>query len=194
MLNLTTTAAFAVLGGALLAAEKASALPAIPPTAVIPMPGHVKADEKTDAEKLKDAQKRIEDLEKQVKRLTELLTGKRDDLGLAVPSDPGAVEEIKRLKDRIKTLEDDLKSLRTQTTLKPSVTPDAKPKGIVKVVNEYPVEISMVINEKSYRVAPNTKIEVEVPAGEFTYQLLQAGATTTRSLIKEKETVTLRIK
>ena len=64
----------------------------------------------------------------------------------------------------------------------------------MKVVNEYPVEISMVINDKSHRIAPGKVLEVKVPAGDFSYQLLQSGAAATRSAIKDKETVTLRIK
>jgi hypothetical protein len=199
MTKLTTAASFAILSGAMLAAEKAAALPPVAPSKLLPAPGVlVKADEKSDVEKLKTdltkANEKIADLERQVKKLTELLTGKKDDQG-PIPTEPGAVAEVARLKDRVKTLEDEIKALRAQTSLKPSVTaPEAKPKGTVKVVNEYPVEISIVVNDKSYRVAPNTKIDVEVPAGEFTYQLLQAGAAVTRSTIKEKETVTLRIK
>jgi hypothetical protein len=198
MLNLKHTAALAVLGGALFTAEqsRASALPPIPP--VLP-PGTVaaaqnKADPKQLKKDLDKANETIEKLEKQVKALTELLTGKKDDLGFVLPSDPGAVEEIKRLKNTIAEMDKELKALRTQTALRPAVVPEAKPKGIVRVVNEYPIEISIVVNEKSYRVAPQTKIEVEVPAGEFTYQLLQSGAAATRSSIKDKETVTLRIK
>lgn len=201
MLNLTTTAAVAVLGGAMLAFEKANVPPsAVPRPAIGAAPAvPLKADEKTDAEKLRTdlvaANKKIEDLEKQVKRLTELLSGKRDELGILVdPNAPGAAEEVKRLKDRVAALEKELTTLKTQTALKPAVVPEAKPKGTVKIVNEYPVEISMVINDKSYRVAPNTKLDVEIPAGDFTYQLLQSGAAATRSAIKEKETVTLRIK
>jgi hypothetical protein len=66
----------------------------------------------------------------------------------------------------------------------------------VKIINEYPVEIAMVINgaSPSYRVAPGTTLDVEVPAGDFTYQLLQSGAPATKSTIKDKETVKLRIK
>ena len=200
MMKLTTAASFAIFSGAVLAAELAAAPPVVPPSKVIPTPGTlVKADEKTDVERLKTdlktANEKITELEKQVKKLTELLTGKRDDVGLPIPTEPGAVEEMKRLKDKIVKLEDEIKSLKGQTSLRPGTgTPEAKPKGTVKVVNEYPVEISIVVNDKSYRVAPNTKLDVEVPAGEFTYQLLQAGATVTRSTIKEKETVTLRIK
>lgn len=203
MLN-TTRTAVALLSGALLAGE-AAALPALPPIKPPSVPAvPVRADD-PDVKKLKDdlteANKKIAALEKQVAKLTELLTGKRDELGLPLPSDPGAVARIKELQDTIEKLTKELNTLRTQTALKPNVPPEppkplpeAKPRGVVKVVNEYPVEISMVINEKSYRVAPNTKVEVEVPAGEFSYQLLQAGVASTRSVIKDKETVTLRIK
>ena len=203
MLN-TTRTSVALLGGALLAAE-ASAVPALPPVKPPAVPAvPVRADD-PDVKKLKDdlteANKKIAALEKELEKLRELVLGKKDKDGYRIESDPGAVEEIKRLKNTIDALTKELTALKTQTVQKPNVPPeppkplpDAKPRGTVKVVNEYPVEISMVINEKSYRVAPNTKVEVEVPAGEFTYQLLQAGVAATRSAIKYKETVTLRIK
>jgi hypothetical protein len=63
------------------------------------------------------------------------------------------------------------------------------------VVNEYPIQITIAINGTfSYKVAPSKSLEIDVPAGEFSYQLLEAGTASTRSTIKEKETVTLRIK
>jgi hypothetical protein len=134
-------------------------------------------------------------LEALVTKLNEQLNGRKDDKGFRLESDPGAVEEIKRLKNRIEDLERELKALRTQTSQRPAVVPNVPGKGIVKIINEYPIEITMVINEKStYRVAPNTTLEVEVPAGEFTYHLLQSGAPATRSVIKEREVVKLRIK
>lgn len=201
MLNLTTTAAAAVLGGALLAAEKASAAPVIPPAPMIAVPGAIqlKGDEKSDVEKLKTdlaaANEKIKKLEDQVKALTDLLTGKRDGIGiLADPTNPGAVEEVKRLKDKIASMQKEIDSLKTQTVLRPAAVPEVKPKGVVRIVNEYPVEISMVVNEKSYHIKPGAKLDVDVPAGDFTYQLLQSGAAATKSVIKDKETVTLRIK
>jgi hypothetical protein len=203
MLNITTSAAFAFLGGALLAAESAKALPPLSVPPALPVPSsNVRADE---PEKLKDlddaarkldaANKRIKDLERQLDKLTEALYGRKDPAGYPIPSDPGALEEIKRLKNRIEELNNELKKFQTQTALKPAVVPPVPAKGIVKIINDYPVEISMVINEKqTYRVAPNTTLEVEIPAGEFTYQLLQSGAAATRSVIKEREVVKLRIK
>jgi hypothetical protein len=198
MLHVSTTAAFAFLSGALFAAEQAKAMPpAIPPGALIPIPGTVRADDKADLEKLKKdleaSNKKVEELEKQVKKLTELLTGKREGGILVDPTAPGAVDDVKAMKDKIAALEKELAALKTQTALKPPIQPEAK-KGIVRVVNEYPVEITMLINEKTYRVAAGSKLEVEVPAGEFTYQLLQSGQPATKSVIKDKEPVTLRIK
>lgn len=202
MLHVSTTAAFAFLSGAMLAAEQAKAMPPVPPPGMlIPVPGTVRADDKADLDKLKKdleaSNKKIEELEKQVKKLTELLTGKKDDLGLPLnPNEPGTVADVKALKDKIAALEKELAAVKTQTALKPAIVPEAKPKGIVRIVNEYPIEITMLINDNktTYRVAPNSKLDVEVPAGDFTYQLLQSGAPATKSVIKDKETVTLRIK
>jgi len=201
---LKTTTTLAVFGAALLAAEQAKAFPPLPAPPVIPMPGTQVRDDKTEIETLKTnlaaANQEIAALKKRVDKLTELLSGKRDDLGFPVPTEPGAIEDVKELKNKIAKLEAELKALKTQTSLKPAIgtpgvgTPAQALRGIVKVVNDYPVEITMLINEKSYRVAPNTKVEVDVPAGEFTYQLLQSGAPPTKSVIKDKETVTLRIK
>jgi len=200
MMNLTTTAAAAVLGGALLAAEKASSAPVFAPAAAIPVPGAIqlKGDEKSDVEKLKTdlaaANEKIKKLEEQVKTLTDLLTGKRSVGELVDPTAPGAVEEVKRLKDKIASMQNEINSLKSQTVLRPAAVPEVKPKGVVRIVNEYPVEISMVVNERSYKVAPGTKLDVDIPAGDFSYHLLQAAAPPTKSVIKDKETVTLRIK
>jgi hypothetical protein len=147
----------------------------------------------------KTTEERLDEIQRDLKRLTELLDGRRDETGTKLPSDPGVVEELKRLKDKIAALE---KQLNDKTTaLRPSTggTPavDALAgKGTVRVVNDYPVEITIVVNERSHRIAPNTKLDIPVPVGDFSYQLLSAGSNLTpvKSVIKEKEVVTLRIK
>jgi hypothetical protein len=215
MFKLTATAAFAIFGGAMLAADQAKAsFPTIPSPPAIPVPGTLVKDDKMDIEKLKtdleaatkkiadankkaedaqkkadDAAKEVDDLKKKVATLTELLNGRKD------PFDPGAVAQIKDLNNKIKELEKELAALKTQTTLKPSVTqPEVKPTGVVKIINEYPVEITIVVNGASYRVGPSQVKDIEVPAGDFTYQLLTAGAPSTKSAIQKGETVRLRIK
>lgn len=151
---------------------------------------------KTVDEKLAEAQKEI-------KRLAELLEGRRDTDGKISPVDVGTVEELKRLKDKvflqgekITALELQLNALKQSTSLKPIIVDPMAGKGTIRVVNEYAVEISIVVNSTSYRVAPNTKLDITVPAGDFSYQLLNSGiaATPVKSTIEEKKFVTLRIK
>jgi hypothetical protein len=142
------------------------------------------------------ATRKLDDADKEIRRLSALLDGKRSENGFRLESDPGAVEEIRRLKERVKTLEAQLDTMQKSTSLRPPGVGIVTGKGTVRVVNEYPVVVSIVVNDKSYRVDPGTTLNVEVPAGEFTYQLLASGigATPTRSAIKDKEVVTLRVK
>jgi hypothetical protein len=185
---LNQSVAAAVIGGMFLA-------PAVPaPAAQFKVPLPVQIDEKTD--------KALADIQKDLKELTELLKGARDTEGFPIPTKPGLLDQLKELNNRLAQVEEDLKKLKGQTSLRPGGTgsvpatpPDPRAgKGTIRVVNEYPVQVSIVVNGTSYRVAPTKTLDVDVPAGEFTYQLLESGGASTRSVIKEKETVTLRIK
>jgi len=68
------------------------------------------------------------------------------------------------------------------------------PKATVRIVNEYPVPISMMVNGSSHRVEPSASKYVDVPAGSYTYELLHSGSQATTATIKENDSVTLRIK
>ena len=160
-------------------------------------------DDKTDITELKTkveaANTKLGDIQKDLKQLTELLNGRRDKDGIADGTSPGLVADIKAISDRLAKVEEALNKMRGQSSsFRPSVPntiADPKAgKGTVRVVNEYPVQISIVVNGTSYRVAPSKTLDVDVAAGEFSYQLLESGAASTKSVIKEKETVTLRIK
>ena len=195
---LNQSVAAAVIGGVLFA--PASPAPAAP--LPLPIPTRVAADDKTDLADLKTkvetATTKLTDIQKDLKTLTELLNGRRDRDGFPIETSRGLVADLKDLSDRLKKVEEDLTKMKGQSSsLRPNVpvAPDLKQaKGTVRVVNEYPVQISIVVNGTSYRVPPSKSLDVDVPAGEFTYQLLESGAASTRSVIKEKETVTLRIK
>jgi hypothetical protein len=191
MTTVNLTAAAAVLGGVLSA--PATPVAAVPPVApVVPLPGMIAAQDKTELEAVN---KKLDSIQAQLKQLNELLNGRRDDKGVRIESDPGVVEELKRLKDKLAKLDEEVTKMKSQTSLRPVTPADPRAgKGTVRIVNEYPVQISIVVNGTSYRVAPTRTQDIEVPAGEFTYQLLEAGAAPTKSVIKEKETVTLRIK
>ena len=204
MIPLSRSVAAAVIGGMLLAPTPA---PAASPVPVFPVPSTpvvpIQADDKTEVAELKkqveDSNRKLSTIQDQLKLLTELLNGRRDEKGFPLPSDTGLVAQMRELKDRLAQIEKDLMAYKTQTALRP-VTPtnpivESKPaKGTVRVVNEYPVQISIVVNGTSYRVAPSKSLDVEVTAGEFSYQLLESGTALTKSAIKDKETVTLRIK
>lgn len=145
-----------------------------------------------------DQKKLLADMKLEQKGILEVLKGRRDDKGFPVESEPGLVAQMKQLNDRLSALEQKLN--KPQTALRPAETPSAAnapraAKGIVRIVNDYPVPISMVINgTTSYKVEPQKVRDIEVPAGRFTYQLLESGAAPTESGIRENETVTLRIK
>lgn len=205
MVKFHHAAAVAVLGGALLTPpSQVGAAPPLP----IPVPAPVRADDKTDVAELKrqleESNRKLGVITEQLRVLTELLNGRKDEKGFPLPSDPGIVAEMKALKDKLAAVEKELNAFKTQTALRPpaptgtipgaAVDPRIAPKGIVQVINEYPIQISMVVNGTSYRVAPSKSLDIEVPAGEFTYQLLESGAAPTRSVIKDRETVKLRIK
>lgn len=179
-----------VIGGALaFLPTPAAALPLPPkpfnlttPVAADPVPKTV--DEK------------IADLDKKVTDLIELVKGKRDAQGFPIPTDPGVVSEVKKLKNEIDDLKKQIEKMKESTSLKPTIPDPMAGKGTVRIENDYPVEITLVVNSSSYRVPANTKLDVTVPAGDFTYQLLNSGSNLApvKSPIKEKEVVRLRIK
>jgi hypothetical protein len=201
-----------VIGGALamMSITPAEAVP-LPPKAVTPaitVPALPAAPVGVDAAsdlaelktKLDTANQKLADAQKDIKRLTELLEGIKDQ-----PTIPGLVRDVRDLKDKvfiqgekIAALEKQLDEMKKSTSLRPALPADPMAgKGIVRIVNEYPVEIALVVNNLTYRVAPNTKLDVTVPMGDFTYLLLNAASTAAapvKSPIKEKEVVTLRIK
>ncbi len=201
MNSLNQSIAAALLGGMLFA--PATPVAGAPPLPAVPVPTRIAADDKADLAALKTqvegVDRKLGEIQKDIKQLAELLNGKKDEKGFPLPSDPGIVAELKKLKDSLAAVETEMNKLKTQSSsLRPpstgSTTDTKAVKGTVRVVNEYPVQISIVVNGTSYRVAPSKSLDVEVPVGEFTYQLLESGAASTKSVIKEKELVTLRIK
>jgi hypothetical protein len=148
------------------------------------------------ADDKKTVEQRLDDLEQKMNRVLAHLEGRKDETGARLPSDPGLVEEVKRLKNDLAELRKDVNSMKSSTSFsRGGVTTDPLAgKGTVRVVNEYPVMVSIRVNGISHRVEPSEKKDILVPAGEFQYELLTAGAGMTRSVIREKETVTLRIK
>jgi hypothetical protein len=191
-------AALALLGGMFLA-------PGMPARAVDPPKDDLtalKGQAEETNKKIEEVNKKLEAMQRDLKQLTETLNGKKDEKGAPLLADQSVLGQIISLREKLEKIDKDLtayknqtssSSLRPQTPANPIVDPRAG-KGMVRVVNDYPVQISMVINGISHKIPPSMALDFDVQAGEFSYQLLESGAAPTKSFIKEKETVTLRIK
>jgi hypothetical protein len=196
------TALAALIGGACALASDASAAYPVPPLSVAPT-SPVVQDTTKDKTKNKTVEDRLEAIEKKLDRFTELLDGRRDSDGYPLSSDPGLVADLKKLKDDVAKLRQDLDGVQKKSTSLSPGTPGAgtpgaatPAMGTVKIINDYPVEITMMVNNGTYRVAPKAELTVHVPVGEFSYQLLNSGAslTPTRAVITEKEPIRLRVR
>ncbi|MBA4062848.1 MAG: hypothetical protein C0501_03915 [Isosphaera sp.] len=187
-MNLKNAATAAALGGALLA------------------PAPARADDKAEIASLRTqveaSNTRLTEIQAQLRTLTDLLNGPRDKQGFPIGATPGLVNDMKAMQDKLDKFERELaqvKAAQQATALRPPA-PAAVPvdprtgRGTVRVVNEYPVQVSIVVNGTSYRVGPQKSLDVDVPAGKFTYQLLESAAAQTESTVAEKETVRLRIR
>ncbi len=106
------TAALAVIGGLFLA-------PAMPMNAQA-------GDDKTEIAELKakvdKTNEKLTEIQANLKRLTEMLDGKKDGAGFIIPSDPGVVAQLKQLKDNLALVEQGLNTLKTQTSASSSAS------------------------------------------------------------------------
>lgn len=100
-----------------------------------------------------------------------------------------------KVESSLTRIEEQLNKLSKSTSsFSPQPQPMTSTRGFVKLVNDYPVEVSIVLNGKSHRMTPGEVKTVEVPVGSYTYELLTAGAQPTTSTVRDAETVTLRIR
>lgn len=184
------------------AAVLSTAFAALPALAEEPAKPQLPADAVKQAD-LDPLKRQIDELRKDVRDLKDTIYGKSDLGGLA---NDGLTQSVRRLQTMLESIDKKLQSLENKM-LDSSRTAGSSPlgnnppapiaaatRGTVKIVNEYPVEISMLINSVPYRVAPNSTLDVTVPAGTLKYQLLTSGAAETSSPVKDGETVTLRVR
>ncbi|MCS7271778.1 MAG: hypothetical protein NZ703_11925 [Gemmataceae bacterium] len=146
---------------------------------------------------LEETNKKLAAMQQQLQQLNELLRGRP--ASSDAPALMGLVEEVRRLRDRLGEVEADLSKLRSQysalspTRGVPAVPAPVAGKALVRLVNDFPADVTMVLNGVTYRIPPRQTVDINVPAGEFSYQLLEAGGTLVRKPIREQEVVTLRI-
>ncbi|MGL4420531.1 MAG: hypothetical protein ACRCZF_07695 [Gemmataceae bacterium] len=161
---------------------------------------------KTQVSSLKGS---FEELQKSVRGIREMIEG-TDKQG----SEDGLQRSLKRIELQLTQLETKLKDIEKKqaamvnsTSEKNPITPSANPGTIptpmpappvttatIRLVNEYPIEVSILINGTAHRIDPNSSKDVSVAAGAFKYQLLTSGLSEVSSPVKAGEVLTLRIK
>lgn len=191
---------------ALMTALVGAALAATPAFADDPKPA--------DAEAMKAVLKEIADLKADVKMLKEekaklekalfgVADSQRkttDEKGKLMLIEEAQKEAQKKAQDELDRMAAKVKDLETQlaqksVSAKQSVDAATPGKGTVKLVNEYNVKVSMIVNGTSYPLAVNEVKTIEVAEGKLKYELVEfPNAMTKETTIKEGETVTLRIK
>lgn len=148
-----------------------------------------------DPPEKKTVEDRLTEIERKLARLVEAVEGRKDEKGFTVPTDPGVVAKVKDLGDDVKALKDQMADMKkTTVALRPAADPMAG-KGTVRIDNQYPAEVTVRVNATSYRVPANTKLDVTVPAGLFTYELLSgADPVQQTATVDEKKSATLRVR
>lgn len=166
---------------------------------------------------LDDLKKDVATIKAAQKDFQSLILGKENSTNLA---DMGILKRLTELESRVAKLDEALKKLEAamkdatnkivaaypgSSSGTPSGAPMSPPpataptapsstKAYIRIVNDYPAEMSILINDgKSYRVASGTAQLVEVPPGSYKYELLHTGSQPKTGMIREGETITLRI-
>ena len=129
-----------------------------------------KANEKLDA--LKDLHKQVDDL--------------KSECNLSL----GATQrDLRSLNNEVGRLRDVMEKLRnsgpvaTRIAASPPTDTHLAPTGQVELVNTYTQDVSIVVNNRTYRLHPNEKrLTDPLPAGSFTYEVLGVTPPNTRSL------------
>jgi hypothetical protein len=182
-MNAIKIAMSAIVGAALLSA---------PAKAVEPP----KPDPRVDAKD--DVSKTIERLEAAVKKLETIEQSMTEYKASNTAAMKQVTTALDTMKIKIEILEEELKILRKaakpDSTSKRATNGDAAAKmGRVKLSNEYPEEMSIVVNGTAHRLVPGETKTINVPAGVFTYQVLQLQRNVQERTIAADEEKPIRI-
>ena len=145
-----------------------------------------------------DIKKLNEKLDALTKSLQELKDSVKSD---AVREKVATVEsKIDLLDQDIKTIKDDVRQLKRRvdggstTALRPQYdAATLRGQGRVRFINEFPEEISVIVNGRPFRLLPGAERLVPVPPGDFTYQVLNVQRTPQLREIVADETKNIRI-
>jgi hypothetical protein len=182
-----------------LSAALGAALAATAPTAQGQGPGDpVKPLEPAELKKqLDDIRADVKALQTFRKDLEDLVYGKGDG---KTDADKGLMRRMTDLERLMKSLDEKLTGidaklgdLNKSTSLRPGA-PLVTGRAFVRLVNDYPTEVSLMLNGRSHRLLPGEVKTVEVPPGSYTYELLSAGSQPATDTLRDGQSITLRIR
>lgn len=81
-------------------------------------------------------------------------------------------DELAALRQQLDLLQRDVASLKSGAAPRVAFSSPSTP-GRIKLINTFPSQMTVIVNERSYRLAPGaTEVLENIPAGQFTYQVL----------------------
>jgi outer membrane murein-binding lipoprotein Lpp len=108
--------------------------------------------------------------------------------------------KIDQLDTDIQSIQKDLRDLKRKvdggstTALRPQYDSSSfRGQGRVRFINEFPEEVSVVLNGRAFRLLPGQERLVPVPPGDFTYQVLNVHRAPQLREIAADETKNIRI-
>ena len=108
--------------------------------------------------------------------------------------------KIDQLDQDIQAIKKDLRDLKRKvdggstTALRPEYdSATFRGQGRVRLINDFPEEMSVLVNGRSYRLLPGQERLLAVPPGDFTYQVLQIHRDPRVRQIAADETKNIRI-
>ena len=143
--------------------------------------------------------KRLNDkLDALTRTLNDLKDGMRSD---NLPDKVATVnKKIDELDQDIQAIKRDLRDLKrrvgdgTTTALRPEFDSTTfRGQGRVRFINEFPEEVSVIVNGRPFRLLPGAERLVPVPPGDFTYQVLNVQRSPQVRPIIADETKNIRI-
>lgn len=144
---------------------------------------------------------KMADLKGDLKALTDALDALKKAMeNLASKEEARAMSHdlaLKAVSDEIAKLRAELESLRTRlgtTQTSAMYTPSAGQTGRVQIINEFTEQVTVVVNDRTYRVLPGQQeLTGPIPAGTFNYQVLGVQATLQSRTLAANETYTIRV-
>ncbi|MBL8799059.1 MAG: hypothetical protein JNM56_34555 [Planctomycetia bacterium] len=102
-------------------------------------------------------------------------------------------DEIAALRQQLDLLQRDVASLKAGAGSRTAFSSPATA-GRIRLVNTFPSQMTVIVNERSYRLAPGaTEMLENIPAGQFTYQVLGVQPDLLVRTLSPNETFTITV-